>query len=66
MVWSVTLRNGRKHKKYIKVPSKMLGICNRNNGTYIFIHRMLYNFSSSRVTKNSLFSNAIIIKQIKN
>lgn len=30
-VWNITLRNGRKHKKYLKVPSKMKGIINKNN-----------------------------------
>ena len=32
-VWNITLRNGRKHKKYFKVQSRMRGISNRNNGT---------------------------------
>jgi uncharacterized UBP type Zn finger protein len=36
-VWNVTVRNGRKLKKYIKVPSKLLGIFNQSNGNYFFI-----------------------------
>jgi hypothetical protein len=33
-VWNVTLRNGRKRKKYNRVPSKLLGIFNQSNGNY--------------------------------
>ena len=31
VTWEITLRNGRKHKKYQKMSSKMKGISNRNN-----------------------------------
>ena len=36
-VWDITLRNGRKHKKYLKVPSRLKGITNRGNGKYVNI-----------------------------
>lgn len=50
-VWDITLRNGRKHKKYLKVQSEMKGISNRNNCTYFFIFRMLHYHCSSWTSK---------------
>ena len=37
VVWEVTLRNGRQHKRYLKVPSKMRGIENKHNGIFCLI-----------------------------
>lgn len=47
-VWEITVRNGRKHKKYNKVASKMLGIYNRNNCNIFINFRMLHNFNRAR------------------
>ena len=37
VVWEVTMRSGRKHKKYPRVVSKMKGIENNSNGNFSLI-----------------------------
>lgn len=52
IVWEVTLRSGRKHKKYPKVPSNLKGIENSSNGKFYHDYRMLHNINCSRTTQN--------------
>lgn len=44
-VWDITIRTGRKHKKYVEVPSKMKGIFNQGNRKY-FIYLECYIIST--------------------
>ena len=54
VIWEVTMRSGRKHKKYPREASKMKGIENNSNGILSLICRMLHYLNDARFASNLL------------
>ena len=52
VVWEVSMRSGRKHKKYPRMLSKMKGIENNSNGNFALIRRMLHHINNARPPQN--------------